>query len=326
MKRFRKIVVVVLLLLLVVAGGAMSYVKFALPDVGEAPKLEVDKSAEKIARGEYLANGVCACMECHSKRDWTKFAGPLVEGTEGKGGELFDQKLGFPGSYSAKNITPFGIGNWTDGEVFRAITCGVNREGKALFPIMPYHYYGQMDPEDIHCIIAYLRTLPSVNSTPPESTSDFPVSLFINTMPHKGAPVKRPDPSDKVAYGKYLATAAACVECHTPAEKGQIIEGKEFSGGREFPMPDGSTVRSANLTPDKETGLGEISRDAFIGYFRSRSDSTMKNNTLTPGSMNTLMPWTMYGKMNDEDLEALYTYLQSLSPITNPVEKYTPAH
>src|ERR1035437_9435534 len=137
MKRFKKITVFVLLLLIVAAGGSVGYLKFALPDVDAAPDLKIVSSPEKIARGEYLANSVCVCMDCHGTRDWSKFSGPPVDGTKGKGGEVFDQKFGFPGAYVSKNITPFSLGKWTDGEIFRAITCGVNKDGKALFPIMP---------------------------------------------------------------------------------------------------------------------------------------------------------------------------------------------
>lgn len=327
MKRFKKIVVILFLLLIVVLGGGVIYLKFVLPDVGNAPDLKIVSTPEKVARGEYLANHVCVCMDCHGTRDWSKFSGPPMPGSKGKGGELFDQKFGFPGSYISRNITPFGVGNWTDGELFRAITCGVNKDGKALFPIMPYRYYGQMDPEDIYCIIAYIRTLPSISYVPTESKSDFPMSLIINTIPVKGTPTKKPDPSNKIAYGKYLVMAGSCVECHTQVDdKGQIIPGKEFGGGRAFPFPDKSIVRSANLTPDLSTGLGGKTEEEFISLFHSRSDSTTLHTTLAPGSFNSIMPWTMFGTMKDEDLSAIYAYLQTVKAINNPVEKFTPAN
>jgi hypothetical protein len=67
--------------------------------------------------GEYLANHVTICIDCHSRRDWTKFSGPPLEESKGMGGELFDQQFGFPGKYYAKNITPEGISRYTDGEL-----------------------------------------------------------------------------------------------------------------------------------------------------------------------------------------------------------------
>jgi len=67
-----------------------------------------DSVKKVIARGEYLANHVAPCMDCHSKRDFTKFSGPVIPGTEGMGGEVFDNKLmaDIPGVVYARNITP----------------------------------------------------------------------------------------------------------------------------------------------------------------------------------------------------------------------------
>jgi len=152
--KIKKLLKWLLIVIVLAIVTLVSFVKFALPNVGAAPDMKVEATPERIARGEYLANHVTVCIDCHSSRDWSKFSGPPIEGTYGKGGELFDQKFGFPGSYTSKNITPANISNWTDGELFRVITTGVDKDGKALFPVMPFHYYGQMDEEDIKCIIA----------------------------------------------------------------------------------------------------------------------------------------------------------------------------
>lgn len=321
MKKFLKYFLIAIVLLVV---GVLSYVKLALPNVGDAPDMKVEATAENIARGEYLANHVTVCIDCHSTRDWSRFSGPPAEGTFGKGGDVFDQKFGFPGRYTAKNITPSGIGSWTDGEIFRTITTGVNKDGKALFPVMPFHYYGQMDEEDIKCIIAYIRTLKPIENQPEASVSDFPMNFIINTIPHKANFTKRPAMDDMLNYGKYIANAAGCIECHTKFEKGQLVDGTEWGGGREFPFPDGSILRSSNISPD-QTGIGSWTKDQFLSIFHARSDSTTLNTKLKPGDFNSIMPWTMYGKMTDHDLEALYTFLKTVKPINNTVEKFTAA-
>lgn len=321
MKKFFKYLVIILIVAIV---GLLSYVKLALPNVGDAPDIKVEMTPENIARGEYLANHVTVCIDCHATRDWSKFSGPPTEGTFGKGGDVFDQKFGFPGTYTAKNITPFGVGDWTDGELFRVITTGVNRDGKAMFPVMPYTYYGQMDEEDIKCIIAYIRTLKPIENKPAESVSDFPMNFIVNTIPHKANPQKRPPASDVLATGKYMANASGCVECHTKFDKGQLVAGTEWGGGREFPMPTGGIVRSGNISSDQETGIGSWSKDKFISLFKSRSDSTTLHTTLNKGAFNSPMPWTMYGTMTDADLEAIYTFLRTVKPIKNSVEKFTP--
>ena len=325
MKNLKKNLLRVIVVIVIVVGASMSYLKFALPNIGDAPDLKVEMTPERIARGEYLANHVAVCMDCHSSRDWSRFSGPPVEGTLGMGGDLFDQKFGFPGAYYAKNITPEGIGHYTDGELFRTITTGVNKEGKALFPVMPSHYYGQMDEEDIKCVIAYLRTLKPIKNQVPESVSDFPMNFIINTIPHKASFTKRPEKTDVINYGKYLTNAASCVDCHTKFEKGSLIAGTEFGGGREFPFPDGSIVRSSNISPDEETGIGGWDDEVFVSLFRAHSDSVTLNTKLNPGDFNSIMPWTMYGKMTEEDLKAIFAYLKTEKPVKNQVVKYTPA-
>lgn len=325
MKKIKKISFSVLLILLVVIITTAGYIKIALPDVGKAPEMKIEQTPERIARGEYLANHVTICIDCHSQRDWTRFSGPPKDGTQGQGGETFDQKFGFPGAFYSRNITPEGISRYTDGELFRVITTGVNKEGKAMFPVMPYHYYGRMDEEDIKSIITYIRTLKPIKHEVQTSSPDFPMNFLINTIPEKAAFTKIPPKSDVVNYGKYMINAAACKECHTKFEKGKLIAGTEFGGGRAFPFPDGSTVRSANISPDVNTGIGAWTEEQFLNLFHSRSDSATLNTQLQPGAFNSIMPWTMYGSMHDEDLKAIYAYLKTVTPINNKVAKFTPA-
>lgn len=325
MKKVLKVIGILLLLVVVGVGALITYALVALPNVGPAPELKVEATPERIARGEYLANNVAVCMDCHSTRDWTKYSGPLVPGTLGKGGETFDQKFGFPGAYYSRNITPFGISRYTDGELFRVITTGVTKEGRAMFPVMPYTHYASMDPEDVYDIIAYIRTLPSIENQVPPSKSDFPMNIIINTIPKKAVPGKRPSPTDKLAYGAYLAHVASCNECHTKDKQGQIIKELEYSGGREFKFPDGTIIRSSNITPDVNTGIGSWTEEVFINRFRAFADSGYIVPGVPMGSFNTIMPWTMYGRMSREDLSAIYTYLRSIPPMANAVEKFTPA-
>src|SRR5450432_582860 len=325
MKKFFKFLGFTVLGLLIIICILLVYVKTALPNVGPAPVLKIDYSFDRIERGRYLANSVTVCMDCHSTRDWTKFAGPVADGTLGKGGERFDQSVGFPGVYYSKNITPAGILRYSDGELFRLITTGVTREGRAMFPVMPYSHYGKMDPRDIECIIAYIRTLPPIESKVPESVSDFPMNFIINTIPSKAVPETLPSRSDSLAYGKYMVNASSCIECHTRVSKGQIIQDLAFSGGREFMMADGSIVRSANLTPDAATGIGSWTKEMFMNKFKAYSDSSYHPRTVAAGEFNSIMPWRMYGRMKPEDLEAIYKYITSVKAINNKVAKFTQA-
>ncbi len=324
MKKVLKIAGFLVLFIVIVIGGLISYVKVALPNVGPATEVKINSTSDRVERGRYLANHVTVCMDCHSTRDWTKFSGPLTPGTLGKGGERFDQHLGFPGMFLSRNITPKGISRYTDGELYRVITTGVTKEGRAMFPVMPYPYYAKMDPDDILSIIAYIRTLAPIDNDVPASVPDFPMSVIINMIPKKAEPGTRPEETNTLAYGKYLISSAGCVECHTPAKQGQIIPELAFSGGREFNLPDGSVLRSANITSSTTTGIGNWSEDAFVNKFKSYTDSNYHPPTVEKGTFNTIMPWTMYGGMKRSDLAAIYAYLHSLPGKENAVVKFTP--
>jgi mono/diheme cytochrome c family protein len=323
MKKFFKILGYIVLIAILVIAGLLTYVKKALPNVGPAPTLSFDYTPERVARGKYLANCVTVCMDCHSTRDWTRFSGPLKAGTLGKGGERFDKTQGFPGVYYSRNITPAGITRYTDGELYRLITTGVTKEGRAMFPVMPYRHYGKMDPEDIKSIIAYVRSLAPIENKVQESVSDFPMNFIINTIPTKAIPEQMPARSDTLAYGKYMVNASGCIECHTNVKRGQIIPELAFSGGREFNFPDHSVVRSANITPDEVSGIGSWTKEMFIQRFKAYADSNFVLPTVKPGEFNSVMPWNMYSRMTEEDLSAIYAYLRSVKPISNKVVKFT---
>jgi mono/diheme cytochrome c family protein len=323
MKRTLKIALFVIGFLLLIVAGAYAYINLALPNVGPAPEMTVEVTHERVERGRYLANHVMLCMDCHAERDWSLFAGPPTPGTEGAGGDIFDHSMGFPGVFISSNITPAGVGNWTDGELFRLITTGVKRDGTPIFPVMPYMNYGKMDEEDIKSVIAYIRTLEPVQTNHPASKADFPFSMILRTIPQKAKPTPIPPRTDQLAYGEYLVNAGACYDCHTAFEKGKFV-GEFLAGGRSFQYPDGSIITSANLTPH-ETGLKNWTKEMFVSRFRAYADSAYVPATVQPGEFQTIMPWPMYGGMEVEDLEAIFAYLQTLKPVDNPVKLFVPA-
>jgi len=324
MKIFMRILLGIAILFFVVIVGLLSYVKFALPSVEDAPDLSIEITPERLQRGEYLSLYVSGCIECHSQRDYNTFSGPVVKGTEGGGGNPFTREIGMPGNYVPSNITPFALKDWTDGEIFRAVTSGVDKDGNALFPVMPYHYYGKMDREDIYSIIAYIRNLEPVESYPADSESDFPMNFIINLMPEDVIFTTIPDTNDHVAFGEYIAGAGGCIHCHsTQDEKGMLIPGMLMAGGNEYPVPTGGVVRSSNLTPDTETGIGRWTEEAFVARIRAYADSTVRLPDIRPGDFNSTMSWSLHSKMTEQDLRAIHHYLRTVEPISNPVERFT---
>src|SRR3989339_614088 len=124
----------VLTIISVIVLGILYIVSF-LPNI-PVQDIKVEITAQRIERGKYLANHVTVCIDCHSPRDWNKFSGPIKPGMEGTGGEKFDQTMGFPGNFYSANITPANLKNFSDGEIFRAMTSGVKKNGDVIFPVM----------------------------------------------------------------------------------------------------------------------------------------------------------------------------------------------
>ncbi|UJH91155.1 cytochrome c [Antarcticibacterium sp. 1MA-6-2] len=323
-KRIKRAFLLIFSMLLLIVLVVIIYVSTMLPNVGEPEDIIIEVTPERVERGSYLANNVTVCMDCHIGRDWSYFSWPIIKGTEGQGGEIFDQSMGFPGKFVSRNITPVNLGEWTDGELLRAITTGVSRNNKPIFPVMPHANYGSMDKEDIKDIIAYIRTLEPIDHQPELSRSEFPMSLILNTVPKKANFGTRPPKTETLKYGKHLVNAAACVECHTQKVNGQV-EGELFVYGFEFKFPDGAILRSANITPH-ETGIGTWTKELFVARFKAYSDSSYIPNKVKPGEFQTVTPWMFYGEMTEEDLGAIYEYLQNLKPVNQVVSVFEPAN
>ena len=325
MKLLLKIVAGIVVLLALVAACGYGYMMFAFPKVPPAPaNVKFDASPERLARGEYLTNHVVGCVMCHSQRDYTKFSGPFKPETRGAGGQKFD--LGPAGAVYSKNITPAAIGSWSDGELLRAVTQGVSKDGTPLFPVMPYPHFGNMSEDDVHAVLAYIRTLKAIESpAPPARQLSFPLNLIVRTIPRANTYGKRPSPDDKVAYGKYMTDAALCSDCHTPIdERGTPLPGMDFAGGMEI-LETGYRVRSANITPDANTGIGSWTEQQFIDKFKAAESAPDVPVGEKERASNTPMPIAAYAGMTREDLSAIYAYLRTLKPVTNRVEKFPDA-
>ena len=127
-----------------------------------------------------------------------------------------------------------------------------------LFPLMPYPGYRYLSDADVQSLVAYMNTLPAIRNYLPRSSISFFVSMMVKGVP---APVTKPlflrvDPDGGEIYGEYLVSVAGCEECHTRQKMGQADSSMRFAGGRLFAMPAGR-VYSANITPDKDTGIGK---------------------------------------------------------------------
>jgi mono/diheme cytochrome c family protein len=321
MKRLLRFLFMLVAVLVVAGLAGVGYLFARYPDVPPAENVTIERTPERVARGEYLVRHVTMCVDCHSVRDETTYAMPVKPGTEGAGGEFFGDESGM--AVYSRNITPAAIGSWTDGELMRAVTTGVTAKGEPLFPIMPYPRYASLDRSDLEAIVAYIRSLKPVTSEVPARKLPFPLPLVVRTMPAAAQPQTRPAPGNKWAYGKYLVNAAVCGECHSPTDdQGQVLPGREFSGGREFPLPGGGVTRAANITPEANTGIGSWTEDEFVQKFKGFAGTAPRDLSAAEQRENTMMPWLAYAGMSDDDLRAIYNYLRYVKPVRNTVVKF----
>lgn len=313
MKKLLKFLGVVIAGILMAVGITLIYLFVSLPKSEPAPAIRVEATPQRLERGKYLAVHVTGCIACHSMRNSKYYSEPVVPGSEGQG-SIFIKDPQF-GTLVAPNITPAALKDWTDGEILRAITSGVNRQGRPLFPIMPYPEFSKMPREDLYSVIAYIRSLPPRSAQTGQTQLKFPLNLIVRTIP-KPAAIQEKAPADK---GNYLTRIASCRHCHTPQnDRGQKLPGMDFAGGMVFTQADGTMVRSLNITPDEETGIGKWSRDQFISVFKRYESMDLQQIPVDKG--NTVMPWTLFAGMTTEDLGAIYDYLRTIKPVRQKIE------
>ncbi|MGE5207459.1 MAG: c-type cytochrome [Chlamydiota bacterium] len=296
------------ILLLVLAAGITFTVGWR-PIIGPPQRSLTSRhfqaTPQRLKRGEYLVEHISLCYGCHTRFDAKDRDVPQFVAPKGSGQVMIDQ-AGF--RVVASNITPdpeTGIGNWTDDELARAIREGIGRDGRALFPMMPYQNFRHMSDEDLASVIVYLRSQPPARNNPGRTQLPFPVSRLINNAPQPvTTAVAAPDPADQVAYGKYLVAAVGdCGGCHTPRDAhGQNIAGMYLAGGNPFPE-SGHTVVSANITPDP-SGISYYDEALFVQMMRTGSVKGRK--------LNVMMPTWAFSGLTDQDLKAIYAYLRTI--------------
>jgi hypothetical protein len=298
------------------AGADKAAADKAAADKAAADKAAADNAAPPAAdplveRGHYLAD-LMGCGNCH-----TAFGpqGPAVDKAFAGGMEV-PEKFG---TWRSPNITQdkdTGIGGWTDEQIIKAVREGVRPDGVHLFPIMPYPMYNALSDDDAKALVAFLRTIaPIANKV--ERATDLKLPE-MQVPPAKGT---APDQSNPVAYGGYLATIMHCAMCHSPSdEHGAPDMSKAFAGGFAFEIPflGKGTLYSANLTSDKETGIGDYTDEQLLAAVKGM---TKRDGKLIQGPM--AMYQSGWFRLEDADGKALVAFLRSLPAVKNKVPEST---
>lgn len=312
----KKIVLYILLLITFVITAGYFYISTSwqtnFSDAFPVKEIEINANEEMIKHGKYLVYGPAHCADCHTpisqkNRLAAGEALPLIGG--------FGLELPF-GTMYAPNITPdkeTGIGNYTNGELYRMMRHNIMRNGRASIEFMPFT---NMSEYDVHSIIAFLKSQLAVKHNTPETQYNFIGKAFSKfvvkpTLPN-GVPLDFIKKDTSIAYGKYLAESVAnCKGCHTARDlKTNKFTGPDYAGGMHFEPSnhtEGWQFFTPNLTPDKTTGvMASWSEEQFIQRF--------KTGRAFPTSP---MPWEAYKSLDDNDLKALYNFFSSLKGISN---------
>jgi mono/diheme cytochrome c family protein len=272
------------------------------------------RTPARLERGRHLVEDVYSCAGCHSPRDWTQPGAPAVASLRLAG--MHVEEDGF--ALTLPNLTPdpeTGTGRWSDDALSRAIREGIGHDGRALFPMMPYEAYRGIPDEDVEAMVVYLKSLAPIRNPLPATKLPFPLPLLIRSVPQPiEAPVPAPDLATPVKRGEFLVRTIDCAGCHTPKKQGQPIEGLDLAGGFALQEPVGRLV-STNITPDA-SGIPYYDEALFLEMMRT---GHVKGRQISP-----VMPWVFFKNLPDDDLKAMFAYLQTLPPVKHRVNNQDP--
>lgn len=281
-------IAVIAAVVLYLMGGARLHRHY---DVTVAP-ITISTDSATVERGRHLAETVSLCTGCH--------------GDDLSGGVLIDEPM--IATIYASNLTAGrgGVGSsYTDVDFVRAIRHGVNPDGRGLM-IMHADAYHQLSEVDLGAVIAFVRSMPPVDKEQPatrggplgrifmalgffdrENMPPIPAEVIDHDAPFTHTPAGR-----TVEYGQYLVSIGLCRMCHG----GDLQGGPPFEEGAP-PAPDIAALAAP----------GAWSEEMFVATLRS--GVTPYGKALDAE----IMPWERYGRMSDDELGALWRYLESLN-------------
>jgi len=274
------LVVIFAVTLIVIGTSRLNRTYDIRPDAISIPADE-----EALARGEYLYSSYCA--GCH--------------GDDLAGTAFFEDPA--LGSIPAPNLTAGkgGVGGrYSDADFVRAIRHGVRSDGTPLM-IMPSGSFYYLSDEDLGSIIAYITSASAEDNDLGEKELSpmarimlvagvFGNVLQAETIDHTGPRPGSPDQGVTPDYGEYLVNAGDCRNCHGPDLTGQQ------------PGEPGAPY-APNLTPG-----GHLAGWSAGGFITAMRTGVSPDGHEIDG---TFMPWESIGRMTDDDLTAVWLYLQS---------------
>jgi mono/diheme cytochrome c family protein len=270
-----------------------------------APLVSAAASSDDDAtRGAYLAKAA-DCTACHTAPGGKPFAGGLPMTTP-------------IGKVFTTNITPdaaTGIGQYSEQDFARALRGGVAKDGRNLYPAMPYPSYAKLRDEDVHALYAYfMHDVTPVSQANKPTTMHWPLNMrwplkFWNVVfLKKGSYQDKADHDANWNRGAYLVQSLGhCGACHTPRglafnEKALDENGKSYLSGAPL---DG--WYASDLTGSINAGLGRWSDDELRTFFKNGASA----HASAFGSMSDVVNNSTQN-LSDADISAMSGYLKSL--------------
>jgi mono/diheme cytochrome c family protein len=318
MKTLLKILGVIVLVAVLAIGAVAAYIQIkGIPNYNAnmpagLADLKVEVTPERVAHGAKIA--AMTCVQCH-----------LSTGGKLTGNVLADVPKEFGWIHSA-NITQHpvnGIGSWKDGELLYMFRTSIRPDGSYVPPYMPA--FPRVADEDLYSIIAWLRSsdpmLQATDVVAPNPKPSFLAKALSNFVfkpfEYPDEPIIRPDSTNELAFGKYLANGLyGCYGCHSADFKtmNELTPEKSvgfYGGGNPLLNLQGEVVPSSNITMH-ETGIGYYTKEEFIQAVRwgKKPDGTLVRYPMIP-----------HTTMTDYEVGAIYEYLKTVPPIDHVVVK-----
>ena len=256
------------------------------------------------SRGEYLARAG-DCVSCHSAPGGKAFAGGL--------------KMGSPlGAIYSTNITPdpeTGIGGYSVVDFDRAVRAGIAKDGRRLYPAMPYPSYAKLTDADVAALYDFfMKQVPPVHQEnlkdeiPSYLSFRWPLAIWSLLFTTSGSYVAKSDHDADWNRGAYLVQGLGhCGACHTPRgiawqEKALDDSSPDFLSGALL-----DAWYAPDLRGDVRSGLGSWSKDDLVDFLKAGHN---RGETAFGSMIDVVNNSTPY--LSDSDINAIAVYLKSL--------------
>ncbi|MDW3645954.1 MAG: cytochrome c [Bacteroidia bacterium] len=268
--------------------------------------LEVEINPERVSNGAELSSVLC--NHCHGNK------GRLE-------GKLIAEEEGF-GKIYAPNITQdeqYGIGSYTDAELYRLLRTGVKKDGGLSLPMMMR--FPTAAEKDIYSIIAFLRSNEAAVQASSNQLAEYEPTFLVKllyTIAFKPLPlpleeISKPGPADK-HFGQYLANSLyACYNCHSASfESNNFMEPEKsagfLGGGNPIAVGDMKPVESANITMHETDGIGSWTQDDFFQALKFGKH---------PEGRKLSYPMLPYAFLDSTEIFAIHDYLKTVPQLAD---------